>query len=202
MSLEAIAIGIFSRSVFQWEKKVSENIVQLLLFSENSHYESQRLFAFLHFSCMFGCKVVDSSESAHFRAWVTKDDNSRICAGVGTFVWDPCCENIDWCLSVLIAWWMTHNLKFLQKMLCIARHDICFNTWVLVVAGLYDCMTQIAVIDTISKGKKQCHHCSRNWRVCWKSSIMLLACALGRKQHIKNLVKSKQIVLQCKYGSL
>jgi hypothetical protein len=48
---------------------------------------------------------------------------------------------------------MTHNLKFLQKMLCIAHHDICFNTWVLVVAGLYDCMTQMAVIDTISKGK-------------------------------------------------
>jgi hypothetical protein len=44
---------------------------------------------------MFGCKVVDSSESAHFHVRVTKDDNSRICAAVGTFVWDPCCENID-----------------------------------------------------------------------------------------------------------
>jgi len=65
-----------------------------------------------------------------------------------------------------------------------------------IAIGFYDCMIQMAVIDTISKGKKQCRHCSRNWRVCWKSSIILLACALGRKQHIKNLVKSKQIVLQ------
>jgi hypothetical protein len=60
------------------------------------------------------------------------------------------------------------------------------------IKGLYECMTQMAVIDTISKGKKQCHHCSRNWRVCWKSSIMLLACALGRKRHIKNLVKEQK----------
>jgi hypothetical protein len=43
-------------------KRMSENIGQLVLFSENTHCESQRLFAFLHFSCMFGCKVVDSSD--------------------------------------------------------------------------------------------------------------------------------------------
>jgi hypothetical protein len=51
----------------------------------------------LHFFTSLACllQVVDSSESAHFRAWVTKDDNSRICAAVGTFVWDPCHENID-----------------------------------------------------------------------------------------------------------
>jgi hypothetical protein len=43
---------------------------------------------------------------------------------------------------------------FLQKMLCIAHQDICFNTWVLVAAGLYECMTKVALIANISKGKK------------------------------------------------
>jgi hypothetical protein len=31
-------------------------------------------------------------------------------------------------------------VEFLQKMLCIAHQDICFNTWVLVVAGHYECI--------------------------------------------------------------
>jgi hypothetical protein len=44
-------------------------------------------------------------------------------------------------------------VEYLQKMLCIAHQDICFNTWVLVVAGLYECMTKVALMATISKGK-------------------------------------------------
>jgi hypothetical protein len=45
-------------------------------------------------------------------------------------------------------------VEVLLKMLCIAHQDICFNTWVLVVAGHYECMTKVALIANISKGKK------------------------------------------------
>jgi len=45
-------------------------------------------------------------------------------------------------------------VEFLQKMLCIAHQDNCFNTWVLVVAGHYERITKVALIATISKGKK------------------------------------------------
>jgi hypothetical protein len=73
----------------------------------------------------------------------------------------------------------------------------------LVVAGLYECMTKVALIASISKGKKIVSSSLQQELEGLLEELHDATCTcLGRKQHMKRLVKTKQIVLQGKDGSL